>query len=305
MTGDGGPQVVAVGGGHGLAASIRAVRGYAAGVTAVVSTADDGGSTGRLRSGMKVPAVGDLRRCLVAMADAGDRPLGEAFEYRFAGTDVEGHALGNLVLAALDAVTGDFLAAVDEVARLLGLDPEVARVLPATVEPVELHGRTVAGDEVGGQVAVAHHGEIEDVWLEPDGVVPPAGVPQAIGEADQVVLGPGDLYTSVLAAAVVDGLREALAMTRARRVYVCNLRADNPESRGYDVGRHLAALAAHGVEVDVAVVDEDCPLPLGSLGSEGRTEVVRADVARPHGLAHDSDKLGRVLASLLPSSLRP
>ncbi|MGH9231662.1 MAG: gluconeogenesis factor YvcK family protein, partial [Acidimicrobiales bacterium] len=136
------PHVVAVGGGHGLAATIRAARRYAGRTTAVVATADDGGSTGRLREAMALPAPGDVRHCLVAMAgdDAGDGagPLVDALEFRFGGTDVAGHALGNLLLAGLAAVTGDFVAAVDEASRLVGLDPDVARVLPATVEPVVL-----------------------------------------------------------------------------------------------------------------------------------------------------------------------
>jgi uncharacterized cofD-like protein len=317
-------RVVAVGGGHGLAVTIRAARRYAAHVTAVVATADDGGSTGRLRRGMALPAPGDLRRCLEAMAEpvppagpafpAGDPPPGggsvsaggplvEAFEYRFGGTDVEGHALGNLLLAALSEVTGDFAAAVDEVGRLLGLDPDVARVLPATVEPVRLRGITEDGREVLGQVAVAATGGIARVALDPPGARAPAGVVDAVKAADQVVLGPGSLYTSVLAAAMVDELRAAVAATGAQRVYVCNLRAEAAETPGYDVRRHVEAVRAHGVEVDVVLVHRpDSGAGGCDAGAGPGVRVVVADVARPHGLAHDSVKLGSALAALISSS---
>jgi uncharacterized cofD-like protein len=288
-------HVVAVGGGHGLAATIRAARRYARRVTAVVSTADDGGSTGRLRSGLSLPAPGDLRHCLAAMAGDESGPLAEALEYRFTGTDVEGHALGNLVLAALTAVTGDFVAAVDEAARLLDLHPDEARVLPATAEPVELRAHTAAGVEVAGQVAVSETSDIERVRVVPGRPPAPEDAVDALLEADQIVLGPGSLYTSVLAAAVVDDVREAVAEGRGQRVYVCNLRAEASETRGYDVAAHVDALARHGVEPDVVVVQSGS-LPLGDLG----VRVVEADVARPHGLAHDSEKLAAALSSLVP-----
>ena len=316
MTGPKGPKVVALGGGHGLAATIRAVRRYAGSTTAVVATADDGGSTGRLRSAKDMLAPGDLRRCLVAMAGIDQMPLGRALEYRFAGTDVEGHALGNLLLAALGEVTGDFLAALDEVARLLDLDPATARVLPATVEPVRLRAVTVDGAEVVGQSAVSSTECVDRVALEPHDAKPPPGLVDAVCAADQVVLGPGSLYTSVLAAAVVNDLRAAIAETKAQRVYVCNLRAEGAETRGYDVMRHVEALRAHGVALDVVLVhapvggaadgygtsSHDMTLMPSDVGVDAGVKVVTAELARPHGLAHDSVKLGGALAALMSSS---
>jgi uncharacterized cofD-like protein len=300
------PHVVAVGGGHGLAATIRAVRRYAGRTTAVVATADDGGSTGRLRDAMALPAPGDVRHCLVAMT--GDDPTGassplvDALEFRFEGTDVAGHALGNLLLAGLAAVTGDFVAAVDEASRLVGLDPDVARVLPATVEPVVLRA-TVAGVPGGvltGQVAISRAGGIDLVAMEPAGARAPAAAVEALVDADQIVLGPGSLYTSVLAAAVVDEVRRGIAESRGRVVYVCNLRAEGTETFGYDVADHVRALRRHGIAPDV-VVTQAGGLPLGGLGELGAgVELVRADVARPPGVAHDGAKLAGVLAELLP-----
>lgn len=290
-----GPSVVAIGGGHGLAATIRAVRSYAGCTTAVVATADDGGSTGRLRATLALPAPGDLRRCVAAMAADPAAPLARALEYRFGGTDVEGHALGNLLLAALTEATGDFGAAVRELSRLVGLDPARDRVVPATTDPVVLVGETAAGSDVVGQVAVSGTLGITRVRVEPAGAPAPRQVAEALARADQVVLGPGSLYTSVLAAAAVDDVTEALCRARGPRVYVCNLRAEAGETRGYDVAAHVAALRRHGIEPDVVLVQRGA-LPTGTLD----TPVVEADVARPHGLSHDAAKLGEALRCLVP-----
>lgn len=306
------PDVVVLGGGHGLAATIRATRRYAKRVTAVVATADNGGSTGRLRRGMRIPAPGDLRRCLVAMAEAeqGDgRPerarsdrtlLSEALEYRFEGTDVEGHALGNLLLAGLNATTGDFATATDEVARLLGLDPARAQVRPATVEPVELYATTEDGALISGQVEVSHHERLARVRLEPPGAAAPAGIADTITGADQLILGPGSLYTSVLAAAIVEDVLDALSRAKAPLVYVCNLRTEGDETKGYDVTGHVEALRAHGVRPDVVLVDSACQMEMGALaeGAVEPVEIVTADVAHRNGLVHDPGKLAPILAGL-------
>jgi uncharacterized cofD-like protein len=175
-------------------------------------------------------------------------------------------------------------------------------VLPATVEPVVLRATTSAGTQVVGQVAVSTCVDIEAVTLDPAGVKAPDGVVDAILDADQVVLGPGSLFTSVLAAAVVDDIRAAIAETTAQRIYVCNLRAEGAETRDYDVVRHIEAVQAHGVEPDVVLVHaaDGTAGPAGA-GAAG-IRVVTADLARPHGLAHDSVKLGAALADLAASA---
>ena len=289
------PHVVAVGGGHGLAATIRAARRYAGHTTAVVATADDGGSTGRLRSAIDMPAPGDLRRCVEAMAGEPCGPLAQALEYRFTGSDVEGHALGNLLLAGLHAITGDFVAAVDELSRLAGIDPAVGRVVPATVDPVVLRAVVAGGGEVSGQVAIARTVDIDRLVLEPAGAEVPDAAVEALLDADQVVLGPGSLFTSVLAVAVVGGVRDALKRASGRRVYVCNVRAEAGETRGYDVAAHVAALRRHDVEPDVVLAQRGA-LPRGDLAD---VEVVEADLVRPNGLAHDPVLLGEALAALV------
>ena len=246
-----GPAVVALGGGRGLAASLRAARRYAGRITAVVSVADDGGSSGRLREAMGIAAPGDLRKCLVALAQDDSSLWARAFEHRFEVGELEGHALGNLVIAGLASATGDFAAALAEAGRLVGA---VGEVLPATAVPVVLKAEAACG-EVQGQVRVSEVGRISVVSIVPADAEPPPGVIKAIEEADQVVIGPGSLFTSVLATVAVPAIREALARTTAMKVYVCNLREQVPETAGYDADAHVEALVGHGVDPDVVLAD--------------------------------------------------
>jgi uncharacterized cofD-like protein len=282
-----GARVVGIGGGHGLAVTLRAAQQYASELTAVVSVADDGGSSGRLREATGLPAMGDIRHCLSALADPTSR-LGEILEHRFTG-ELDGHAFGNLLIAALADRLG-FTPAIDELSRLVGAR---ARLRPVTETPVVLVADTDAG-LVHGQVAVQRCGDIKRVALEPADAGPAPDVVDAMVASDQIVLGPGSLYTSVLAALALPAIREAVAASSAQVVYVCNLRPQVPETEGYDVAAHLDALEDHGVEPDVVLCHP------GALPVEGvRVEVVSAGVARPHGLAHDPDLLAVALSALL------
>lgn len=283
--------MVALGGGHGLATSLRAARRYAETITAVVSVADDGGSSGRLRQALGIEAPGDLRRCLVALAGDERSVLARAFEHRFEAGELEGHALGNILIAGLASATGDFRAALHEAGRLL---ESVGRVLPATTTPVVLKGEADSGP-VEGQVKVSAAGRISAVSLvPPDAEAPPEAL-EALAEADQVIIGPGSLFTSVLAVGVVPAIRQALQDTGAQKVYVCNLHVQHPETTGYDAAAHVAALLAHGVEPDVGLGDPD-----GGLGT-GDVPIpwVERPLARPDGLAHDPARLAGALLELL------
>jgi uncharacterized cofD-like protein len=289
----GGPRVVAVGGGHGLALSLRAARTYAGGLTAVVSVADDGGSTGRLRAASPRPAPGDLRKCLVALAGR-DSALLRAMEHRFVSGELDGHAFGNLLIVALGESEHDLVIALDEVGSLLGT---VGRVLPATRATVELRAVVDSGALVRGQVAVGARVDLESVMIEPADAPVCTEAVLAIEQADQVVLGPGSLYTSVLAATAVSGIRAALERSTGQLVYVCNLHPQSGETAGYDVADHVDALRRHGVQPDVVLFD---PATMG--GAEGVVGAVPAAVSRPSGRAHDPALLGRALASLSPRS---
>ncbi|NLA35463.1 MAG: YvcK family protein, partial [Actinobacteria bacterium] len=217
MTSAADARVVAIGGGHGLAASLRALKRITPHITAIVSVADDGGSSGRLRAGHEQAAPGDIRKCLLALADE-STVLARAVAYRFGEGELEGHAFGNLLLSALNSVCQNLPDAVDAAGELLQI---TGRVLPATMEAVELVATTVDGVEVRGQVEVMDTAGIDRVHLEPAECRPPFSAHDAIAAADLVLLGPGSLYTSVLAAAMSPGLVEAIARSSAPLVYVC------------------------------------------------------------------------------------
>lgn len=288
----GGPYVVAVGGGHGLSQTLRAVRRYAGRVTALVSVADDGGSSGRLRTELGIPAPGDVRRCLGALLGDPVSPLAVALEHRFESGALAGHAFGNLLIAALAASAGGFCEGVAEAGRLLGA---VGLVLPATVGPVDLKATGDFG-EVDGQVQIMATPGVRQICLVPPDPEPAPAAVRALHEADQIVIGPGSLYTSVLAACCVPALREAIAFTKAQRVYVANLREQPPETAGYDVATHVAALARHRIVVDIVLADSGA-LPIG--GSSGGVRLVTAQVGTPGFGAHDPALLARELEALL------
>jgi uncharacterized cofD-like protein len=291
-----GPAVVALGGGHGLATALRAARHYAGALTAVVSVADDGGSSGRLRRDLGVPAPGDLRKCLVALAGA-DSVWRDAFEHRFRVGELDGHALGNVVIVGLAETLGDFTAALDEAGRLLDA---VGRVLPATTDAVVLKA-DVGGEAVEGQVAVANSpGRIRRVELVPeDAEASPLAV-AAIELADQVVLAPGSLYTSLLPVLCVGQLRDAVAAARGRVVQVANLRPQAPETAGLDATDQLKAVLEHGGRVDTFLYQDGGELKADDDAiREWGIEPIAADVAVTSGLAHDPGRLAGALRALL------
>jgi uncharacterized cofD-like protein len=291
-------KVVGIGGGHGLAATLQAALMYADDVAAVVTVADDGGSSGRLTTELGIPPPGDIRNCLVALADGG--PLAEMFQHRFGTGTLEGHPIGNLVIAALAEMRGDFAAAVEETGRLLG---SRGRVYPATTELVKLSA-LVEGGVVQGQVAVAQTTEpIHSVHLvPPDPRAHPQAV-EAILDADQVVIGPGSLFTSLIATLLVPGIREALAETSAQRVFVCNARIQKGETEGMDAAQHVEALLVHAgsSSVDVVLLQSPGPPDGVRLGDEPwawpEIKVEEADVWRRDG-GHNPELLAKALASL-------
>lgn len=314
-------RVVAAGGGTGLPAvlsGLAAVDGAAGpmDVTALVSVSDDGGSSGELRRHYRVPAPGDARNCLVALSPH-DNPLAPLFQRRLeGGDDVRGHAVGNLLLTALTRHLGDFGEAVEAAARLLGAE---GRVLPAVRGEATLVASLEDGREVRGEVSVrAARGRIASVRLEPAAPAPAAAL-AALQRADLVVMGPGSLYSSVLASLLGEGMVEALRRTRAVRVWVANLMTEPGETDGYSAADHLAAIQRHlGAVVDVALLHAH-PLPSGVVEREaarGRrpvdapagelealgVRVLRRDVAGgshpPDAAVHDPVKLARALRPL-------
>lgn len=261
-----GPRVVAIGGGTGLSALLRGVKEHTSNLTAVVTVADDGGSSGVLRAELGIPAVGDIRNCVVALADA-EPVMGRLLQYRFPGprpadpppggdqglppartaealsVGLGGHALGNLLLAALVALEdGDFEEGVREMNRVLAVR---GRVLPATGTALSLHARLRDGTEVEGQSRIGRSGGVERVWVTPPDVRACVDAVEAIAEADMIVIGPGSLYTSILPALLVPGIREAIDASGALVVFAGNVATQAGETGGYDLADHIEALQDH------------------------------------------------------------
>jgi uncharacterized cofD-like protein len=250
-----GPRIAAIGGGNGLAALLSGLKAHTSNITAVVTMADDGGSSGRLRRDMGLPPPGDIRNCLVALADD-ESLMSQLFQYRFADGGLEGHSFGNLFVAALTEVTGDFERAVSESTRVLKVR---GRVLPATLDDVVLHAQLEDGAQVSGESTITAADRLpRHVWLTPE---QPHALPQAVEavlHADMVVLGPGSLYTSVVPNLLIPAVRDALHRTRAWVVYVCNVMTEPGETDGYTAADHLDALYRHGVAgmVDVVLAND-------------------------------------------------
>lgn len=294
----GGPKVVVLGGGHGLSVALRAARLYAGSISAIVSVADDGGSSGRLRVGRDdVPAPGDLRKAIGALAAEGNL-WPDVLEHRCGPGELVGHAVGNLVLVGLIEALGSITAACAELCRIAAT---VGQVYPATMEAVQLRAE-VGGEVVVGQVAIqqaaAHHA-VRDVRVVPDDA---AAVPAALGaimEADQVVLGPGSLFTSVVASVVVPDIRTAIALTPGRVVQVANVAPEHPETTGLDGTDHLLAVLEHRVRVDTFLYDRTSMLSVNeAFVYEHGVMPVGADLGAEGGPGHDVDLLAKALADL-------
>jgi uncharacterized cofD-like protein len=294
-------RVVALGGGHGLAVTLTALRLLGVAPTAVVAVADDGGSSGRLRRDLGLLPPGDLRKALLALADPAAE-VRELFGYRFERGDLAGHNLGNLALAALTDLKGGFQEALEEASRWLRVH---GQVLPATLVPVRLCGR-VDGRQVEGQVAIATaSGRVEAVWLEPRR---PAAVPaavQAVREADLVLLGPGSTFTSVVPNLLVPELGAALVEAGERLAYICNLEAQPGETSGFPPEAHLAAILDHCPGLRVAAVLCQRPRERAGAAREARAfaelgaAVVHAEVAADdHPGRHDATRLATALKEL-------
>jgi uncharacterized cofD-like protein len=314
-------RIVAVGGGTGLPAVLAGLAGGFASdeerspleVTAVVTTCDDGGSSGELKRLYGIPSPGDIRNCLVALA-TGLNPLAAVFQHRFQGKGgLSGHTVGNVVLTALAQRLGDFTAAVETAAALLGAR---GRVLPATDRCVELVATLDDGRVIRGESAIASaRGQVGRLTLEQPVPALPDAL-EAVAQADLLVLGPGSLYSSVIASLLVGGMAEALEACCGARVLIVNLFTQPGETDGYDAADHVRAVERHaGRVVDAALVHGPL-LPrrlVEAYAERGARPVsldgqalaalgvvtVKADLLAPGGTArHDPAKLARVLLDL-------
>ena len=273
------PRVVVIGGGTGLSVMLRGLKKKPVDITAIVTVADDGGSSGRLRDELQMPPPGDIRSVISALAES-EPLLSEMLQYRFSnGTGLAGHSLGNLILAALRDITGDFVTGVRELSRVLAVR---GSVLPASHDSIVLSARMADGAVVVGESKITKYGgRIERVSLLPPDVEPLPEAIEAIRLADVIVLGPGSLYTSIIPNLLVPGITDAIRASSAAKVYICNVMTQPGETDGYSASDHVNAIAGHvgGRLFDTVIVNNsDIPRRVRSLYAEKGADVVRLDL---------------------------
>ena len=308
-----GPRIVAIGGGTGLSTLLRGLKEVSSNITAVVTVADDGGSSGKLRQELGVPPVGDIRNCIAALADA-EPTMGSLMQYRFPASDgqpgLAGHAFGNLLIAAMADITGDFEEGVRQSNRVLAVR---GQVVPVAGRALNLTAELGDGSHLEGQSKIMRSRGIRRVWLSPAEVEASADAVEAIRSADLIVLGPGSLYTSLLPSLLVPGIRSAIESAPGLRVYVANVATQPGETEGYTLSEHVAALSAHDVGhlLDVVLANDDLSarVPEGYPAAPVRIDLPTSDVRPRLELAgvvdpanahrHDPQRLTEALMRLL------
>ncbi len=319
-----GLKIAAIGGGTGLSTMLRGLKLYTPNISAIVTVADDGGSSGVLRTDYGMLPPGDVRNCVSALADV-DPIAGELLNYRFQEGNLKGHSLGNLILAALNEMSGNFEEAVEKFNRLMGV---VGTVYPVTNENVTLHaelrdGSIIDGESHIGQHRIGKNKGISSVFLSPE---KPKAVEQAIDaiiDADVVVLGPGSLYTSIIPNLLVEGIPEAIRESKAVKIYVCNIMTQPGETEGYKASQHLEALEKHSYKgIADAMIVNNAPIPetlrlkyLEEFASEvyidserivGRTALVSGNflLVKSSKIRHNFSRLARTIVTIGKSDSR-
>jgi uncharacterized cofD-like protein len=298
-----GPRIVAIGGGTGLSSLLRGLKAYTSNLSAIVTVADDGGSSGRLRDEYRILPPGDFRQCLIALADA-EPLMKQLFDHRFKEGSLEGHSFGNLFIMAMADVTGNFERALRESGKVLAVK---GTIIPSTLQDVTLVA-SINGHTVEGESKIPkQNAPISQVFLKPDGALLNPEALQAIMNAELVVIGPGSLYTSILPNLLVEGMVEAIKASPALKVYICNLASQEGETEGYDVDDYLRVLHEHigGNIFDFVLVNSNnSHMPTGGqsqvvfrpedLTMHPEVRFIGADVVNVRIPSHhDPDKLAR------------
>jgi uncharacterized cofD-like protein len=310
------PKVVVIGGGTGLSVLLKGLKQYTSQLTAVVTVSDDGGSSGRLRAELGVLPPGDVRNCLVALAET-ETLMDKIFQHRFSqGNSLQGHNLGNLLLVAMSEITGDFVSAIKEVSKVLKVR---GNVIPATLEQVALGAVMRDGVTVFGETSIREYGDsIDRLYLVPESCAPVPATLEALMEADAIIVGPGSLYTSIIPNLLVDGVVDAIRRSPALTFYVCNIMTENGETDNYSAADHLKVIMKHiGQQIfDYVVVNngfidqerldrylEEKAVPVEASVNELQEldlEVIEADLVSDTEVAwHDPHKLARVIFDTL------
>ena len=315
-----GPRIVTIGGGHGLATLLRGLKSYSYNITAVVTVADDGGSSGRIRRSQGIPPPGDIRNCLAALS-SDEALMTQLFQYRFSdeNPELDGHPFGNLFISALSEITGSFEEAVVESGRVLAVH---GRVLPATLHDVRLVADVQLPHSIGevrveGESTIPKFpGDVQRVWLEPNNPAAYPQVIQAILAADLIVIGPGSLFTSILPNLLVPDIVAAIQASRALKLYVCNVATQPGETDGFNCDDHIKVLNDHvgGMIFDIIVMNNtyEGQLPEGTEWvkiqpeTESEYPVYRTDLAdKGQPWRHDPAKLARAVIDLYQERTGP
>ena len=235
-------KVVTIGGGTGLSVLLRGLKKYPLEITAVVTVADDGGSSGKIRSDMNIPSPGDIRNVIAALSDV-EPYLEKMFQYRFDSGEVKGHPVGNLMIAAMTDIHGDFSTAVKVMSRILNVR---GTVLPTTNDIATLNAVLSDGEIIRGESSITKAGGVIDhVYITPSRVKPNEDVLKAIEEADYIIMGPGSLYTSIIPNLVISNVSEKIRESNAKKIYVCNVMTQHGETDNYSVCDHIVAINKH------------------------------------------------------------
>ncbi|WP_026909012.1 gluconeogenesis factor YvcK family protein [Paucisalibacillus globulus] len=311
------PRIVVIGGGTGMPVLLRGLKNLPIKLTALVTVADDGGSTGRIRQDMAIPAPGDIRNVIAALSEV-EPMLVQLFQHRFAdGNDLSGHSMGNLLLAAMTSITGDFYTGIKEISRVLNVK---GKIYPISNENISLCAEMVDGSIVHGESNIPLQGkQIKRVLLDPEDVKPLPNAIRAIEKADLIVISPGSLFTSIMPNLIIPHMDEALRHAKAKIVYVCNVMTQDGETTGFSASDHVQAIINHvGQQVVDAVVvnnkkidpkikdvyahenaepvvyDTDKLLEMG-------LEIIEGDIINDFKttIRHDTNKIAKLLFSLI------
>ncbi|WP_066192390.1 MULTISPECIES: gluconeogenesis factor YvcK family protein [Gracilibacillus] len=310
-------KVVVIGGGTGMPVVLRGLKQHPIDLSAIVTVADDGGSSGRLRTELEMPAPGDIRNVIAALSDV-EPMLMHLFQHRFTkGNDLSGHSMGNLLLAAMTSVTGDFYTGIKEISRVLNVK---GNIYPIANQNMFLHAEYEDGQIVVGESNIPKENKrIKRVFLKPNPVLPLPEAVTTIREADLVVIAPGSLYTSILPNLIVPQIGRALYETKAKVVYVCNVMTQAGETNDYTASDHVQAIMDHigdGCIQSVVVHNQSIDPSLKLVYAEENAAPVRYDLERlrsmglevieedivkdlNQSLRHDTDKVAKVLCSLM------
>lgn len=311
------PRIVIIGGGTGLPVLLRGLKHYPVDITAIVTVADDGGSSGRLRNDLHIPPPGDIRNVLAALSDV-EPLIEEMFQHRFAtSNELSGHSLGNLILAAMTSITGNFVHAIQEMSKVLNVR---GKVLPAANQSVVLHAEMEDGTVVSGESKIPYSGKkIKRVFLTPKNIKALPETLYAIRKADMIIIGPGSLYTSILPNLLVPKLGNEVCHSKAKKVYICNLMTQAGETLNYTASDHVKALYDHmscAFINTILVNNEEIPPHIQERYSEEMSKPVVYDTGRLYELGleiihgeivsheggiirHDTKEVAQMLYNLL------